>query len=146
MNSFCEVVASMERTLEELEDLLPESSTQLVSLNTRIPRNVSRMIDESVGMLQTESLYLKVSKQVAVQILIERGFQAIREQFERQDQIEEQTSENVVSMEQPTKAKREWDINAYHQMANKTFYEPRNMQSSSKKPESMGRIQSKLGL
>ena len=133
----------MERDREELEELLPESSTQLVSLNTRIPKNVSRMIDESVGMLQTESPYLKISKQVAVQILIERGFQAIKGDFEREDN---KPVENVVSIDQTPKPQRTFDVKTYGEISNKTIYEPRPKHENSSYSESKARLKNSLGL
>jgi hypothetical protein len=136
----------MERTLEELEELLPESSTQLVSLNTRVPRNVSKMIDESVGILQTESPYLKVSKQVAVQILIERGFQAIKADFEREDQDQEILVENVVSIEREPKPQRAFDVKSYAEFSNKSSYEPRLNNDRNSHTESKARLQNSLGL
>ena len=133
----------MEREREELEELLPESSTQLVSLNTRVPRNVSRMIDESVGMLQTESPYLKISKQVAVQLLLERGFQAIKADFEREDP---KPAENVVSIDQTPKSPKSFDVKAYAEMSNKTYFEPRKPQDSNGNSERTNFFREKLGL
>jgi hypothetical protein len=115
----------MEKDYDELESILPESSTQLVSLNTRVPRFVSKMIDESVGILQTESHYLKVSKQSAIQILIERGYQAIREDFERVDREESEQETVTVSIERTKQTRDTYDMKAYAEMSNKTIYEPR---------------------
>jgi hypothetical protein len=79
----------MYRDTDELEDILPESSTQLVSLNTRIPRYISDRIDMSVGILQLSSKYHKVSKQTTVQILLEKGYEAILAEFESMDREED---------------------------------------------------------
>jgi hypothetical protein len=124
---------------KDYESILPESSTQLVSLNTRVPRFVSKMIDESVGMLQVASIYQKVSKQVAIQILIERGYQAIREDFVSMDLAESEVAVNIESVEtieenlseqlvsnSPAKQSREsYDMKAYAEFSNKSVYEPR---------------------
>jgi hypothetical protein len=83
------------------------------------------MIDESVGILQTESHYLKVSKQSAIQILIERGYQAIREDFERVDREESEQETVTVSIERTKQTRDTYDMKAYAEMSNKTIYEPR---------------------
>lgn len=67
---------------DSFEDILPESSTQLVSLNTRIPRKLSEQIKLSVGILQTTHNVLTFSKQSAVQILLIRGYQSLLADFE----------------------------------------------------------------
>ncbi|HSX39119.1 MAG TPA: hypothetical protein VLI92_00825 [Candidatus Saccharimonadales bacterium] len=136
----------MTKSREELEDILPESSTQLVSLNTRVPQFVDKLINECVGILQTTSPYLKFTKQSAVQVLIERGYLAIREEFERQDLIEESSGENIASIKQATKAKSSINLQAYHEMSNKNFYEPRSQLTIKAKPESEQRIKQSLGI
>jgi hypothetical protein len=148
------------RDTGELEEILPESSTQLVSLNTRVPRFVSKMIDESVGILQLASRYHKVSKQVAIQILIEEGYRAIREEFESMDRVEseiavsssveeyseESTSEQVVSEPKESILQRSFDMKAYAEMANKTYYNGPERRTKKEPSESAKRLQSKLGL
>ncbi len=145
---------------KDYESILPESSTQLVSLNTRVPRFVSKMIDESVGMLQVASIYQKVSKQVAIQILIERGYQAIREDFESMDLaesevavdiesdelIEETISEKVASNSPLNQSRDTYDMKAYAEMSNKIIYEPRKQPAKTSQNEKARFLQSKLGL
>lgn len=136
----------MERDRDELEEILPESSTRLVSLNTRIPLFVDEMILQSVGILQTESQYLKVSKQVAVQILIERGFQAIKEDFERMDREQAADEQVVVRIERTPQPQRSFDMKVYAEMANKTVYEPRRYEANRSQSETKTLLQKSLGL
>lgn len=156
----CEGVASMDRDRDLLEDILPESSTQLVSLNTRIPRNVSRMIDECVGILQTKSNYHKVSKQEAVQVILEKGIQAIREDFLREDlfDLEEveskiektdnslKTVEEVERFERTVTTQKTYDMKAYAEFANKSFYTPPQQRTTKADSETARKLQTKLGL
>lgn len=143
----------MEKSFEELEDILPESSTQLVSLNTRVPRFVSKMIDESVGILQLASRYQKVSKQVAIQILIERGYQAIREEFESMDYADNEVAatveiigEEVASIKREVEPRTPYNVKAYAEMSNKSKYEPRIPSANKANSESVTRLQRNLGL
>ena len=150
----------MEKTLDELEDILPESSTQLVSLNTRIPRYVSDSINMCVGILQTESHYHKVSKQEAVQIILEKGIQAIRVKFESLDEFtDEQVEsidenpeqnftivENIERTEHTTISQKAYDMKAYAEFANKDIYRPSKPQAKREPTDKERWIQSKLGL
>src|SRR3954447_3376928 len=67
VRKYCEGVVSM---ADNIDEIIPPSSTELVSLNTRVPRFVDSYINQSVGMIQTASRYQKVSKQMAIQILL----------------------------------------------------------------------------
>jgi hypothetical protein len=146
----------MYRDTDELEDILPESSTQLVSLNTRIPRYISDRIDMSVGILQLSSKYHKVSKQTTVQILLEKGYEAILAEFESMDR-EEDTPEIIPTQVEPqveretreTTPHRTYDMEAYSQMANKTYYEPHQTHTTNNQlthDSRVQRFQKKLGL
>ena len=141
---------------DELESILPESSTQLVNLNTRIPRFLSDRIDLSVGILQTNSRYQKVTKQTAVQILLEKGYEAILADFEGMD-IEEAREEIKVVRNspepepkpQPIYDSQSYDMKAYAEFSNKTIYEPRKVSHTNinTSPESrVAKFQQKLGL
>lgn len=90
------------RFREDWEEILPPGEMDLVALNTRIKRNVSNAINHARGLLQTTDTRLTYTKQVTVEILIERGFQSLCEEFERQDQEflgEKKKNEKVASME-----------------------------------------------
>jgi hypothetical protein len=134
---------------DELENILPESSTQLVSLNTRIPRFLSDRLDLSVGILQTNSRYQKVTKQTAVQILLEKGYEAILAEFEGMD-IEEAREEMQVIRNSPElNSQQTYDMKAYAEFSNKTIYEPRKVSNTNNNtsPDSrVARFQQKLGL
>lgn len=143
----------MVNSREELEEILPESSTELVSLNTRVPRYMDKLINHSVGIIQTSSRYQKISKQTAVQILIERGYQSICEDFRRMDSEIDETSEETVNISPAIKPQNPhsytFNINSYYEMSNKSPYSSRRQpepQLSGEKSESAERIQSKLGL
>jgi hypothetical protein len=150
----------MERDRESLEDILPESSTQLVSLNTRVPRFVSEMIDQSVGILQLTSPYLKFTKQSAVQVMLERGFASLLAEFESMDnaesevavsspvvvEIEEIRTENITRDERETKAQQAYDMKAYAEFANKSSYTPRQNHANRANSEIATKLQTKLGL
>lgn len=138
----------MIKNLDELEDILPESSTQLVSLNTRIPRYLNDRIDMSVGIIQTNSKYHKVTKQSAVQILLEKGFEAVLAEFERLDVEEPKKEIPVARVEREEQPQRSFDMEIYAQMANKTYYEPQyKTDSNSISTDSrVTRMQQRLGL
>lgn len=152
------------RDRDELEELFPESSTQLVSLNTRIPRNVSNLIDECVGILQLASKHHKVTKQEAVTIILENGIEAIREAFVSMDRAESEvavsepitveliekpkeiTGENIASKQRETISRTSYDMKAYAEMSNKSFYTPHQKRANSADSEIARKLQSKLGL
>jgi len=143
----------MYRDTDELENILPESSTRLVNLNTRIPKFLSDRIDLSVGILQTQHIYHKVSKQTAVQILLEKGYEAVLSEFEGMDREEDTGEKEVVIIERETKPqikdRTSFDVEAYAQMANKTYYEPRKVSNTNNDIEydsRVHRLQQKLGL
>jgi hypothetical protein len=139
----------MYRDTDELEDILPESSTQLVNLNTRIPKYLSDRIDMSVGILQTNHKYHKVTKQTAVQILLEKGYEAVLAEFEGMDRVEDTPEIKPARVERETKEHRTYDMEAYSQMANKTIYEPRKTTHTRNEIATdtrAYRLQQKLGL
>jgi spore coat polysaccharide biosynthesis predicted glycosyltransferase SpsG len=140
----------MEKTFDELKEIFPESTTQLVSLNTRIPRSLDNMINESVGMIQTASRYQKVSKQMAVQILIEKGYLALKNEFESMDNEILEANEKVVSITPVTKPQQyTFNINSYYEMSNKSSYDTRKNEPQENKAEQTGlkrTIREKLGL
>lgn len=148
------------KSREDYEDILPESSTQLVSLNTRIPRSVSHLIDECVGILQIESKYHKVTKQEAVIILLETGIHTIRSKFmgfdelplEEFESIENRPDdtveviEDIERIERTIKTQRTFDMKAYAEMANKTYYNGPEKRTRKEPSESAKLLQTKLGL
>jgi hypothetical protein len=139
----------MSKTYEELLDLLPESSTQLVSLNTRIPRYLNDRLDLSVGILQTEHRYHKITKQIAVQILLEKGYEAILAEFEGMDNAQASPEPQSVRVEPEKKPHRTYDMAQYAQIANKTIIEPQQQRANNNNvsPDSrVYRLQQKLGL
>jgi hypothetical protein len=83
---------------KDWSEILPLSSTELVSLNTKIPRELSEKLYQAKGMLQTTNRLLDYTKQVTVQVLLERGYASLLEDWERQDREASEESEKVVSL------------------------------------------------
>lgn len=83
---------------KDWSEIVPPSSTELISLNTKIPRNISERINVATGMLQTTNRLLVYTKQVTVQVLLERGLEVLEKEWRRQDQPDAEENENVVSM------------------------------------------------
>jgi hypothetical protein len=115
--------------LENKEEAILTSSTQLVSLNTRIPEHLSKKINECVGMLQTTSNLLTYSKQSVVHEMLLRGYHSIREEFERDDltssgpDVSNARKEhaNVISVsEQIARNRRSIDPQVYAEISNPT--------------------------
>jgi hypothetical protein len=131
---------------KDLDEIYPLSSTQLVSLNTRVPRFVDQFVNESVGMIQTASKYQKVSKQMAIQILLEKGYQILKEEFESMDNAPVEANDKVVNISPAPKPQNiNFNLNSYLEMSNKTSYEPRKEQQENK--DGLKRtIREKLGL
>jgi hypothetical protein len=131
---------------KDLDEIYPLSSTQLVSLNTRVPRFVDQFVNESVGMIQTASKYQKVSKQMAIQILLEKGYQILKEEFESMDNAPVEANDKVVNiLPAPKPQNINFNLNSYLEMSNKTSYEPRKEQQENK--DGLKRtIREKLGL
>jgi hypothetical protein len=131
---------------KDLVEIYPLSSTQLVSLNTRVPRFVDQFVNESVGMIQTASKYQKVSKQMAIQILLEKGYQILKEEFESMDNAPVEANDKVVNiLPAPKPQNINFNLNSYLEMSNKTSYEPRKEQQENK--DGLKRtIREKLGL
>jgi hypothetical protein len=132
---------------ENIDEVIPLSSTELVSLNTRVPRFVDYFINESVGMVQTASRYQKVSKQMAIQILLEKGYQQLKYEFESMDSPTNEADEKVVSISPVPKAQNHtFNINSYYEMSNKTTFESRKPEISEEKTGIKKTLREKLGL
>lgn len=115
--------------MENKEEAILTSSTQLVSLNTRIPDYLSKQINECVGMLQTKSNLLTYTKQSVVQEMLLRGYHSIKEEFERQDlapseQIESHARKDLAKVinvsEQIARNRRSIDPQVYAEISNPT--------------------------
>jgi hypothetical protein len=132
---------------ENIDEIIPPSSTELVSLNTRVPRFVDNFINQSVGMIQTASHYHKVSKQMAIQILIEKGYQQLKSEFESMDNPTSEANEKVVSISPVPKPQNyTFNINSYYEMSNKSTFEPRKPEIVEEKTGIKKTIREKLGL
>lgn len=88
----------MTKTLEEWEEILPLGDLDLVALNTRIPRKMSKDIKKATGILQTTNQDLTYTKQATVKILLERALRDFFEEWERIDQKPSEQSEKVASI------------------------------------------------
>jgi hypothetical protein len=73
---------------EELDNIIIASSTQLVTLNTRITQKACKDIDTIRGWLQTTGQLRAITKQAAVNWAIEYACNALCEQIESQDRNE----------------------------------------------------------
>lgn len=132
---------------DNIDEIIPPSSTELVSLNTRVPRFVDGYINQSVGMIQTASRYQKVSKQMAIQILLEKGYQQLLSEFESMDEPTVEASEKVVSISPVPKPQAlPFNINSYYEMSNKNTFEPRKPETKEDKASMKKTIRDKLGL
>jgi hypothetical protein len=80
---------------EDIESTILASSTQLITLNTRITQQASNDIDIIKGWLQTTGQMRAITKQVAVDWAIKYACNALCEQIERQNQVK------VVNISEP---------------------------------------------
>lgn len=73
------------RTLEDWEEVLPRGEHELVPLSTMIPRKISNDILKAKGILQTTSSKLVYTKKITVEILLEKGLEAVFSEYASQD-------------------------------------------------------------
>jgi hypothetical protein len=90
---------SEKKEKKKWDEVLPLGELELVSLNTMIPRKVSKSLREATGWLQLSSPNLRYTKQATVQYLLERGLQALYEDIEKADQTQHEDSSESASIE-----------------------------------------------
>jgi hypothetical protein len=100
-------------------NVISESSTQLVSLNTMIPRKVREQLEECLGWLQTTEPLHKYSLQKTVQIAIENLHEALTDYYKSMDR--EVESEETTIIKLPIKPERK-PFEGYEEFSNKTLY------------------------
>lgn len=136
------------------EEILSQGELTLVALNTRVPRYVSKAINQATGFMQSEHTNLTYTKQATVIEILKRGLRDYFEELDRLDQEHLAQSEKVIPMptqstqSEPSKPSkhRTFDIGAYYSMSNKVQYEPNREPQSVAHNASKNTLQSKLGL
>jgi hypothetical protein len=92
---------------EDIESTILASSTQLITLNTRITQKACSDLDLIRGWLQTTGQLRAITKQAAVNWAIEYACNALCEQIESQNRNEvANVSELVTSVSEPSKVVR----------------------------------------
>jgi hypothetical protein len=107
------------------DEVLPLGEKSLVSLNTMIPRELSKRLGEATGWLQIESPRLRYTKQATIQYLLERGLESFYEDIKKQyDEDTSETPSEVLAddskvIDMIKSRKREINMKDYESFANK---------------------------